>query len=176
MKKIKNYELDENFRVESGKYPQSRYCTFNIYADALDGVAAGQLTARWETTSLQDWSPNMAAIKDQADAFVEQHNRLAELYNACAEKFRCVEYDGYEIAPIEDAVISNRGTNPTEAVMVADCLAFSPSAGEWSDGQIYWPIGDGQEPDNVNYDEPDDLDLVSMSSDPEDLSMICDNL
>jgi hypothetical protein len=176
MKKIESYNLDEYFRVNGGKYPQSRNTIANIYAAELDGVAATSIIVRWEVNSLQDWQPNMEAIRKAADAWQAAHNNLVDAWHRSADKHGSVDHDGYKIALTMDAVMTNRGTNPTEAVMVADCLAYQPATGEWATGRIYWPLADDQAPDAVDYDAPDDIDLETLTSDPEDLVNMLEDL
>jgi len=171
--KIETYDLDVNFVVQAGHNNQDRYTTFAVYSNKTDGTGLTQLSARWSVNSLQDWEPHMDRIKAVADAYVEQYNRLADLFAALAEKNGgSLYYEGYDIAFKSDAWITNRGTNPTEAVMVADCIAFCTASGEWTQGRIYWPITDGQLAEDVDYDAPDDLDLATESDYPEDLEDI----
>ena len=162
MKTIDTYKLDEYFNIKSGNYPQSRNTIVNVYAEKLDGVAVVQLIARWEVNTLQDWQPNMDAIRAVADQWQKAHNTLVKKYNSLADQYGVFDHEGYEIALAEHAVLIN-GADTDEIAMKADFLAFSPSTGEWAPGRLYW---------RQEHDQPYELDLEALLSDPEDLEAI----
>lgn len=171
MKVISTYSLDSNFTINSGEYPQSRNTIVNIDSPDFERLVLCSIIVRWTVNSLQDWSADMDTINKSAEAWKTQHNRLVEKFNNLVEKNGKYDFDGYQLALNEDAVLVNRGDG---VAMRADCLAFNQVTYEWSEGCIYWEIEENQLPEDVDYSDASivELDLDPESSDPADLETL----